>query len=56
MDGNNIMDTNQLLERLDISRSTLYRLIDRGLPQIKVSHKVVRYDFSDVLTWLKSNK
>lgn len=55
MNGN-LLKTNELLEKLDISRATLYRLIDKGLPQIKISHKVVRYDFEEVFQWLKSNR
>ncbi len=46
------LSTNDLMSMLDISRSTVYRLMDRGLPSIKVG-AVNRFPMDQVLAWLE---
>ena len=46
------LSTNQLMQMLGISRSTVYRLIDRGLPAIKVG-AVNRFPKDQVLKWFE---
>jgi len=44
--------TGELMDMLSVSRSTVYRLIDRGMPFIKVG-SVNRFPERQILTWLK---
>ena len=47
------LSTNQLMQMLNISRSTVYRLIDRGLPAIKVG-AINRFPKDQVLKWFEN--
>jgi excisionase family DNA binding protein len=46
------LSTGELMEVLSISRSTVYRLMEKGLPNIMVG-SVHRFPIDQVLTWLK---
>lgn len=46
------LSTGGLMEMLAISRSTVYRLMEKGLPNIMVG-SVHRFPVEQVLTWLK---
>ena len=46
------LSTITLMEMLGISRSTVYRLMDRGLPFIKVG-AINRFPKDQVLAWLE---
>ena len=46
---------NELAETFKISRRTVYREIDRGIPYIKVGHHK-RFDYNQVLHWFKTKK
>ena len=46
------LGTNELMNMLGISRITVYRLIDRGLPFIKVG-SINRFPKDQVLAWLE---
>ena len=48
------LSTGELMEMLSISRSTVYRLMEKGLPNIMVG-SVHRFPSEQVLTWLKEN-
>lgn len=44
---------NELAEYLNVSRRTIYRLLDsKGLPHLRVGY-VLRFDLPEVLTWLR---
>ncbi len=45
------LSTNELMEMLGISRSTVYRLMDRGMPYLKVG-AINRFSKDRVLVWL----
>ena len=47
------LSTSQLMELLEISRSTVYRLMAKGLPNIMVG-SVHRFPVAQVVTWLKT--
>ena len=51
----NIMTEKQLSDLLFISRITLKKYRDNGMPFIHISGKYVRYDLDDVIAWLKGN-
>ena len=46
--------TGGLMDVLEISRSTVYRLMAKGMPNIMVG-SVHRFPIDQVLTWLKTN-
>ena len=43
----------EVMERLNISRSTLYRWRKEGLPHERLGHKTIRYDMDKVMEWLR---
>jgi excisionase family DNA binding protein len=43
-----------LMDVLEISRSTVYRLMGKGMPNIMVG-SVLRFPIDQVLTWLEEN-
>jgi excisionase family DNA binding protein len=48
------VSTAGLMDVLEISRSTVYRLMAKGMPNIMVG-SVHRFPIEQVLTWLKEN-
>ena len=48
------LSTGELMDVLGISRSTVYRLMKKGLPNIMVG-SVHRYPIEQVVNWLKGN-
>lgn len=48
-----LITIDELGQLLNLSRSGIFRLKREGLPSVKISHKVVRYDYDEVLKWLK---
>jgi excisionase family DNA binding protein len=48
------ISTAGLMDVLEISRSTVYRLMAKGIPHIMVG-SVHRFPIEQVLTWLKEN-
>ena len=47
----------ELLEKLDISRSTLYRYELEGFPKIqREPGSAKRYDLNECVNWIKQNK
>ena len=48
------ISTAGLMEVLEISRSTVYRLMAKGMPSIKVG-SVHRFPMEQVLAWLEEN-
>ena len=47
--------TQELMETLSVSRSTVNRLVKRGMPHIWVG-SVRRYPLNEVLEWLKKDQ
>ena len=45
------LSTGELMDVLSISRSTVYRLMEKGLPSIMIG-SVHRFPIDQVLTWL----
>ena len=48
------LSTGELMNMLSISRSTVYRLMERGMPNIMVG-SMHRFPIEQVLEWLKQN-
>lgn len=56
MTEDNLIDIKELAERIGVSEQQIYRLQREGLPKIKISHRVTRYDWEDVKQWLKERE
>lgn len=48
-----LIGVKELSERLGISRVTVFDLIKEGMPNIRISERILRFDPDDVLDWLK---
>ena len=48
------LSTGELMDVLSISRSTVYRLMAKGMPNVMVG-SVHRFPIEQVLTWLRGN-
>ena len=49
------LTANEICEKLKISYTTLYRLVKKGLPYLKVGNQQ-RFVFEEVEQWLKERK
>lgn len=47
-----LCDLNEVAAYLHVSRTTMYRLLDRGLPALRVGY-VLRFDLAVVLEWIQ---
>lgn len=47
-----LCDLNEVAAYLHVSRTTIYRLLDRGLPALRVGY-VLRFDLATVLEWIQ---
>jgi excisionase family DNA binding protein len=47
-----LCDLNEIAAYLHVSRRTIYRLLDRGLPCLRVGY-VLRFDLAVVLAWIQ---
>lgn len=47
-----LCDLSEVAVYLHVSRATIYRLIDKGLPNLRVGW-VIRFDLPEVLHWLE---
>lgn len=48
-----LCDLNEVAAYLHVSRTTMYRLLDRGLPALRVGY-VLRFDLAVVLEWIQA--
>lgn len=51
-DNMKLLTLSELAKEMDISRPTLYKLIEQGMPYVQIN-KVKRFDAKEVETWLK---
>lgn len=51
--GGQLLDVNDLARYLKVSRTTIYRLLDQGLPHLRVGYHL-RFDQPEVLRWLRA--
>ena len=48
-----LLTTRQLCDELQFSRTMLWKFQKQGMPYIRMGTKLLRYDFDDVVKWLK---
>lgn len=54
---NALLDTNQVAERLQLSKRVVYELVQDGnLPCIRVGKRVLRYREADIDQWLDERR
>ena len=51
---NEFISEEELSERLQVSRNTLWKLRKKGMPHTRVGKKI-RYNHEDAINWLKEN-
>ncbi|MEK3674862.1 helix-turn-helix transcriptional regulator [Paenibacillus sp. FSL R10-2771] len=51
-----LVSSNVVCDRYDISKRTLCRWKLEGLPSVKLSYNIVRYQLAEVAKWIVSNK
>lgn len=51
-----LITAKQLQEKLNVSRSTVYRWRKEGMPHKKIGHKTIRYDLDKVMEWLEDKE
>lgn len=56
MVGEKLITIEELAEKMGVSTQQIYKLQREGLPKIKISHKVTRYDWEEVVDWLKNRE
>lgn len=49
-----LLNNGGVMELLGISRQTLYNYRKKGMPHIKLSERLIRYNKDDVLRWMNS--
>jgi excisionase family DNA binding protein len=47
-----LLNVNELTEVLNVSRAQIYKLINKGLPVIKIGNNT-RFDVAEVMKWVK---
>jgi len=40
--------------RLNVSRVTVFELIKEGMPSIRISERILRFDPDEVMSWIKN--
>jgi hypothetical protein len=51
----NLLNSDQLCERLSISRPHLVLCRRHGMPVIPMGKRQVHYDYDEVIAWLRTN-
>jgi len=51
-----LVSSNVVCDRFDISKRTLCRWKLEGLPLVKLSYNMVRYQLDEVAKWIEDNK
>jgi excisionase family DNA binding protein len=48
-----LMNVTQLCKQLGISRQTAFVLIKDGMPVVRLSERIIRFEWDDVQKWYK---
>lgn len=51
-----LLNKQELADELQITIKTLYKFKNQGMPCIKISHNIVRYELEEVITWFKNRQ
>ena len=50
-----LLTINDVVARLKVSRRSVYRLVDSGLPVLRVGY-VLRFSFPEVMRWIRAQE
>jgi excisionase family DNA binding protein len=56
MSEQKLLSVDELMAWLNVSRSTVFKLIKKGLPHIDMGNRLLRFDVNDVKVWLEEQK
>lgn len=48
-----LLTAEEMMDRLGVSKPIFYKLKREGMPEVRISPKLIRYDPEDVVKWLK---
>jgi predicted DNA-binding transcriptional regulator AlpA len=40
-------------KKLHVSRKTVFDLMDQGMPKVRISERILRFDPDEVMDWIK---
>lgn len=49
-----LIGVKELQDRLNVSRKTVFDLMKEGMPNIRISERILRFDPDEVMNWLKN--
>lgn len=49
-----LVGVKELQKRLNVSRVTIFELMKEGMPTIRISERILRFDPDEVMHWLKN--
>lgn len=49
-----LVGVKELQKRLNVSRVTIFELMKDGMPTIRISERIIRFDPDEVVNWLKN--
>jgi predicted DNA-binding transcriptional regulator AlpA len=51
-----LIDIKQLMIRLGVSRSTVFKLMRDGMPNKKLTPRTLRFDLDAVMSWIENRQ
>lgn len=49
-----LVGVKEIATRLNVSRPTVFELIKEGMPAIRISERILRFDPDEVMLWIKN--
>lgn len=49
-----LVGVKEIAKRLDVSRPTVFELMKEGMPSIRISERILRFDPDEVMSWLRN--
>jgi predicted DNA-binding transcriptional regulator AlpA len=51
-----LVDAKEIQRRFKISRPTIFELMKEGMPHIRISERILRFDPDEVLRWFEERQ
>jgi excisionase family DNA binding protein len=49
-----LVGVKEMAKRLNVSRVTVFELMKEGMPTIRISERIIRFDPDEVMQWVKN--
>lgn len=49
-----LVGVQEIAKRLNVSRVTVFELIKEGMPSIRISERILRFDPDEVMHWIRN--